>query len=295
MVDGLDDSTVVTPGKLKDPNAINLDRAGVFDTVFPGSGNATSSDPDDFRVGLIKQTNSKGRRKFGKKWPTLSWPELLTTFGILLLMTCTPLPAVSTYFSAARDDFDFTPNLSKYQTYTRFKQIVLSLEWEALPEAHPDDPFKFVNNFVTKMNAKMRAVYTSGSHLVLDESMSQWCQARCPGWRGVPRKPVSRGHEIWTMCDVSRILIWAEISHGSKYVTAQFSDKAKEFVGKRFDGSHIKSLQSHSAVVMRAVTTAGVVGSGRIIIADAGFGSVATACVLFGLGLYFIGNVKGCS
>ena len=55
-----------------------------------------------------------------------------------------------------------------------------------------------------------------------------------------------------------------------------------------------QKLQSHTAVALRAVEH--YAGSGRVIIADAGFGSVPTACAMYVLlGLFLIGNVKGCS
>ena len=290
--EGFPSAVHITPGAMIDPRAKNYTRLEVFEAFFPGEGAGDNPDPKDFRVQMLAKTTAAGKRKYGDGFSAVRWGEMLCFFGLVLMMQCTTVPSRDRYFTAPKDPWDFSPNFTPRMSETRFTRIALVIDWACDPDEPAGSPFARINGFISAINTKCLQVYKAGSHLILDESMSQWFQSKCPGWRGVARKPVRFGHELWTMADTCRIMIRIELSHGAKYVAKEFADSAKKYVGDKF--MNFGKLQPHTCVVLRMCEP--WAGSGRVVIADAGFGSVMTALALYILfGLYFIGNVKGAS
>jgi hypothetical protein len=112
--------------------------------------------------------------------------------------------------------------------------------------------------------------------LCLDESMVRWEGLGMPGLMVVKRKPTPIGLELHTLCcAVSGILVWLEPYEG------------KEPMGKaKYCDNYGKSI----ALTLRMCEN--YFTSGKVIIADSWFGSVACAIALRTKGLFAVMNVK---
>jgi hypothetical protein len=112
--------------------------------------------------------------------------------------------------------------------------------------------------------------------LVLDESMVRWEGLGMPGLMVVLRKPTPIGLELHTLCcAISGILVWLEPYEG------------KEPMGQaRYCDFYGKSI----ALTLRMCEN--YFTSGKVVIADSWFGSVACAIALRTKGLFSVMNVK---
>lgn len=112
--------------------------------------------------------------------------------------------------------------------------------------------------------------------MVLDESMVRWMGRGMPGLMVILRKPTPIGLELHTLCcALSGILVWFEVYEGKEAMAK-----------KKFNDQDSKSI----ALTLRMVEP--YFSTGRVVIADSWFGSVAYALALFKYGVFAVMNVK---
>ena len=112
--------------------------------------------------------------------------------------------------------------------------------------------------------------------MTLDESMVRWMGVGMPGLMVILRKPTPIGLELHTLCcALSGILVWFEVYEGKDAMaTQEYCDR------------YPKSVALTLRMVKRFFST------GRVLIADSWFGSVACALALFQHGVFAVMNVK---
>ena len=112
--------------------------------------------------------------------------------------------------------------------------------------------------------------------MVLDESMVKWTGRGMPGLMVILRKPTPVGLEIHTLCcALCGILCWFEVYEGKQAMAE-----------KPFNDQYPKSV----ALTLRMVEP--FFQTGRVLIADSWFGSVACALALFKHCIFCVMNVK---
>lgn len=112
--------------------------------------------------------------------------------------------------------------------------------------------------------------------MVLDESMVKWMGTGMPGLMVILRKPTPIGLELHTLCCAQcGVLVWFEIYEGKEAMAL-----------KKYNGEYPKSV----ALTLRMVEP--FFSTGRVLIADSWFGSVACALALFRHGIFAVMNVK---
>ena len=140
----------------------------------------------------------------------------------------------------------------------------------------PNDPFTKTRKFWDCLRLAFFAAVTASWLLVLDESMVQWMGRGMPGLMVILRKPTPIGLELHTMCcALSGILVWFEVYEGKEAM-----EKAKycDMYGKSIALSLRLTEKFH--------------GSGRVLVADSWFGSVACAIALATKNIFAVMNVK---
>ena len=148
----------------------------------------------------------------------------------------------------------------------------------ALPEAPDakDAAMKATLGWWTALRDSFHGAVTASWLLCLDESMVAWQGLGMPGLMVILRKPTPIGLELHTLCcALSGILTWFEVYEG-KDVMAM----------KEYNDEYPKSI----ALTLRM--TENYHNTGRVLIADSWFGSVACAIALFRVGLFCVMNVK---
>lgn len=127
---------------------------------------------------------------------------------------------------------------------------------------------------------------TPGATICVDELMSQWegkeqkySTGGCPHVTKIPSKPVSCGIEAKCCCDgESMIMLHIELQEGKHAMRkTQYCDQ----------------YQFHTAQILRSIKH--LMGSGRLVVADAKFGSYNTAVACLEHEMHFIGMVKTCT
>jgi hypothetical protein len=193
------------------------------------------------------------------------------------------LPSTEQY----KDAFHTAPDLGQYGlSYARLYRLMRALALRTY-EVNTD-PFDLVRRFVDSWNQRITSQLSLGPLLTVDESMALWTSkqdkdaaTQCegmPGWISVERKPTNRGRESHTTedCD-TRCITFVEAYKGKhdRMANTKFVDKWGKSPSKC-----IRCVKSWF-------------GSGRCVIADAGFASIKCDGGLAEHGLYMIGNVKG--
>jgi hypothetical protein len=178
--------------------------------------------------------------------------------------------------------FHTAPDLGQYGvTYARFCRMMRAF---ALPTyGDSTDPFDHVRRFIESWKGRIAIQLSPGPLLTADDSMGLWTGKRdkdaptqgegVPGWMFVGRKPTNRGRESHTTADCDTGCIVFVEPYEGKHRMAN-----KEFVD---EGG--KNLSKCSRCVKPWF------GSGRCVIADAGFASIKCAEGLAEHGLYMIG------
>ena len=115
--------------------------------------------------------------------------------------------------------------------------------------------------------------------MLVDESMVKWMGAGMPGLMVVLRKPTPIGLELHTLCcALCGVLCWFEVYEGKELMAA-----------KAFCDRYPRSI----ALTLRMVEP--YFQTGRVLVADSWFGSVACALALFEHCIFCVMNVKTAS
>lgn len=171
----------------------------------------------------------------------------------------------------------------------RFEEIIANWQWwpsddrEEGKWSSTEDRWRPVRWLYESFNRNMARVFVPGYSMCADESTCRWTGFEgwhpdgCPHVTKIPRKPEPLSVEIRDLCDsISEIFLFLEIQEGK-------DDMAKkEFCGK--------GVSAGTAFMLRA--TKSWHGTGRVVLGDSAFASVATAVALRKVGIFFLGLVK---
>ncbi len=137
------------------------------------------------------------------------------------------------------------------------------------------DPFDPIRMFADAWNNTMEGVLLPGPTIIVDESMGLWKGRGTPGLMVVARKPTPVGRESHTTADAdTSCIIFVEPYEGKERMN---------------DKEYVKEWGKAPATAMRCVKP--WMGTGRLVIADAGFASLKLATGLVEHGTFLIGNV----
>jgi hypothetical protein len=157
-----------------------------------------------------------------------------------------------------------------------FDRMNECFELPTKPGTKPDDPFFKTRFFWECLRDSFFAAVTASWLIVLDESMVKWMGHGMPGLMVILRKPTPIGLELHTLCcALCGILIWFEIYEGKTAMAL-----------KEYNDEYPKSI----ALTLRMVEP--FFGTGRVLVADSWFGSVACAAALYSMGIFCVMNVK---
>lgn len=183
--------------------------------------------------------------------------------------------------------FDFGNNCG--MSKSRFEAITKCLRLDSFKENSAEqDPYKPIQSFIDAFNNRLKIVVVPGKYIIVDECISFWKGVESLFSHEsfihvtyIPRKPVNLGVEFKCSADgQSNIMLFLEIQKGSNAPKQKYETEPEK-------------LPFHCAVTLRTVDN--WTGSGRVVVADAAFGSVMTCTELLKRGLYFIGVIKGCT
>ena len=157
-----------------------------------------------------------------------------------------------------------------------FRKMNETFTLPAKPGSKASDPFIKTRFFWECLRDAFFAAVVASWLLVLDESMVKWMGHGMPGLMVILRKPTPIGLELHTLCcALSGILVWFEIYEGKDAMAL-----------KEYNNEYPKSI----ALTLRMLEP--FFGSGRVLVADSWFGSVACAIALFRHGIHCVMNVK---
>ncbi len=140
----------------------------------------------------------------------------------------------------------------------------------------PVGGYEIVIPFLNVCQETWREAWIPGTLLTIDESMLGWSGLGAHELTFIPRKPCDLGIMVKTVvCSASGIILVCEIMEGKDKM------RAKEFV---------KEWGTTTATCLRL--TAPWWGQGKILIADAWFGSLRAAFALLEKDVYAVMNVK---
>ena len=173
------------------------------------------------------------------------------------------------------------PGFGRVMKQHMFKMIQANLHklWE-----HEDDDWK-ISKLFSAFNSHMSKLVETGQYIVVDEFMCAWRPrsdklGRLPHISFIKRKPEPLGSEFKDLCDEHGIMLTAELQESKDAM----ADKPHR------DQLHMAG----GACASRLVEDAGQAHKNKILIGDAGFGSVPAAVYLLSkLGTYATLNVKG--
>ena len=226
------------------------------------------------------------------RWKHLRTGEFLRWVGLWVLMTVYPL--------AGGERGTYWRGMLKFQQYMAEKRFESILRAFTLPQyKHADrgwggqgrpfyeekkyDKFQETRKFTDYMRKQFRKALKLGGWFCIDESMVSWLgrALKLPGWKVIKRKPHPIGLEAKTLaCAVAGVLVDFEFQEGT--VPMGYFE-------------YVDTTNRSSAWLLR-LTKAWHNTEQRTVIADAAFAQVRAAVALMRTGgLYFIGNVKGCT
>lgn len=247
--------------------------------------------PMDYLTEMARQMEAKGVEKFEggdrtyKNW-AVNRDDVIQWIGVWLYMLAYPQSGDRrAYFTEPSRGFGPRHRLAEYLKLGANGEREKGLRWFemmhacfAMPEypntAH--DPFHRTRRFWDALRDAFSKAVTASWLIVMDESMVQWQGRGMPGLMVILRKPTPIGLELHTLCDaMSGILLWFEVYEGKEAMSK-----------KEFNDQYPKSV----ALTLRMVKP--FFGTGRVLIADSWFGSVACAIALFAHGIFAVMNVK---
>lgn len=191
-----------------------------------------------------------------------------------------------------RYDFDVSPKLERYMTYSRFNIIKRHLTYSKKPETAEErqqrGDFWAIQPLIDAFNEARRTGFKSGHTLCGDESFSAWLgknerdvENGAPHVDSEERKPQGVGMQFKNIADsTTGVMMALEIcACGDEMQRRKYCQDYDHGGG--------------TSVLMRLAETAGVEGSSRVLVADSAFASVQTAVELRKrMGIHFIGLVK---
>ena len=244
---------------------------------------------------IVQATNDEAKKiawPRNEPWRQLRVGEFLRWVGLWVLMTIYPIG-----FGGRRAYWRGLMKFAQYMPEKRFENILRAF---TLPQYKRSDPgwggpgrphyeekkfdkFQEVRFFTDKMRKQFQNALKPGGWLCIDESMFSWLgrALKLPGWKIILRKPHPIGLESkTTACAVVGVLIDFEFQEGTMPM------------------SHFKYIDetNRSIAWLLRLTEKWHNIEQRTVIADAAFAQVRAAVALKRIGgLYFIGNVKGCT
>ena len=239
-----------------------------------------------FPVDFFRDMNRWTNQALHAYMPRFSFHEFLKCFGILFLKCLSNTDDMKDLWKT--DDDDILPAMNVGTRFgigkTRFESFRHFLRMNAPYDG--DDRWQPVRGLVEAFNRHRLAMISPGSHLIVDESMSQWyCrddktpimkETGHPHVTHIDRKPVDMGAEIKNITDEDiKVIMRIEIQEAKEAM------RVKEFMDKH---------DHHTAVVLRLSKP--WFNSRRVICGDSAFASLKTVKALLEEGLYFIGVVK---
>ena len=231
---------------------------------------------------IAQLMTQKGRTlQFGTSW-IVTPGEVYTFFGynVAIMLLHTGGPKQDLWLASGDINYDgalfLAPDLGQYGlSFNKFQKLMMTFTVPTYGDG--EDPFDPIRLFVDAWNKNMENVLLPGPTIIVDESMGLWKGRGMPGLMVVARKPTPVGRESHTTADGdTSCIIFVEPYEGKERM------QHKEWV---------QEWGKAPATAMRCVKP--WMGTGRLVIADAGFASLKLATGLAEHGTYLIGNVKG--
>ena len=238
--------------------------------------------PKHFINSIAQLMTQKGRSLlFGTSW-TVTPGEVYSFFGynIAIMLLHTGGPKQDLWLADGDSKYEgalfLAPDLGQYGiSYARFHRLMMTFTLPTYGDG--TDPFDPIRMFVDAWNTNMESTILPGPTIIVDESMGLWKGRGMPGLMVVARKPTPIGRESHTTADGdTSCIIFVEPYEGK--------DRMQ-------DKEYVKEWGKAPATAMRCVKP--WMGTGRLVIADAGFASLKLAAGLAEHGTFLIGNVKG--
>jgi len=251
--------------------------------------------PSAFLVLMAAGMTEKGRElarngdaRFSEAW-VVSVDDLLQWIGVWMYMLAFDQPGGrAAFWTEPKGGYGPRHRLAAYLSMgkngekgpTWFEKMVATF---FLPQYNlgdneytPNDPFVKTRRWWNSLRDGFFSAVEASWLLVLDESMVRWTGVGMPGLMVILRKPTPIGLELHTLCcAICGILVWFEVYEG------------KEAMEKKpFCDKYGKSIALSLRMLVKYF------GTGRVLIADSWFGSVACAIALLRKGVFSVMNVK---
>ena len=227
--------------------------------------------------------------------PRTSLGEIIRKHGLRLAMTLIDVDKPTSWFwsvDAPATGVTMPPAFGSRFGMSRNRFMQLEQHEQFCPEPHDavTDPWWHVRQLVNWFNARRVAIMKCGPFICEDESGAWWLgrdAEKLPDWLGfaacphvtyMKKKPKQHFVEFKNLCDVlTGVMVALEIQEGSAPM------RSKAFCDQ---------FQSHIALSLRLLQTAGLLHSWRVLIADAAFGSVSACKALLQHGMLSMMIVK---
>jgi hypothetical protein len=227
--------------------------------------------------------------------PRTSVGEIIRKHGLRLAMTLIDVEKPTSWFWSVEGPAGgvTTPPAfgSRFgMSRNRFMQLEQYEQFCPEPLDAANDPWWHVRELVTWFNARRAAIMKCGPFICEDESGAWWLgrdAEKLPDWLAfdacphvtyMKKKPKQHFVEFKNLCDVlTGVMVALEIQEGSAPM------RSKAFCDQ---------YQSHIAISLRLLQTAGLLNSWRVLIADAAFGSVSACKALLHHGMLSMLIVK---
>lgn len=156
---------------------------------------------------ILNMTNLYGVRKYKDEWENIDLDTLHAYFGLLLLSgvyrsygeCVTKLWNQET----GRPIFRATMSLKMFKRIhgcIRFDDREQRMANTASTSTSVRDKLAPIRNVYDKWNHNLKAVYTPGKNITVDEQLVPY-RGRCPFRQYIPSKPAKYGIKIWVLCD----------------------------------------------------------------------------------------------
>jgi hypothetical protein len=231
---------------------------------------------EHLRTVVLPATNAAGSALFGPDFRDVAVSEFWKWLGCWLAMSLCLADSRSEHWAVDESPLAPSLRLGRFgMTRDRFNDILRSFK---LCEDDPDsaDELTPIRAFIDAFNANMVRVFSPGWNVVVDESMSKWTSRHTlPNWMYVARKPTPMGQEWHDMADGSTNILFV-------LEPVESADRQKQKAYVREAGG------SMAALLLRMTECAGLWHSGRVVVGDSAFGSVATLKALDSKGLFSV-------
>lgn len=227
--------------------------------------------------------------------PRTSLGEIIRKHGLRLAMTLIDVDKPTSWFWSADGPGGGVTTPPAFgarfgMSRNRFMQLEQHEQFCPEPLDAATDPWWHVRDLVNWFNARRAAIMKCGPFVCEDESGAWWLgrdAEKLPEWLGfaacphvtyMKKKPKQHFVEFKNLCDVlTGVMIALEIQEGSAPM------RSKAFCDR---------FQSHIALSLRLLQTAGLLHTWRVLIADAAFGSVSACKALLQHGMLSMMIVK---